>query len=69
MEERNISSSIDYNQIKGLRYEARQKLERFRPVTIGQASRIDGVTPADIAILMVYLEKQRRNNTTAEITN
>ncbi len=67
MEERNISSSIDYNQIKGLRYEARQKLERFRPVTIGQASRIDGVTPADIAILMVYLEKQRRNNTTAEI--
>ena len=69
MEERNIPTDTDYGQIKGLRFEARQKLERFRPVTIGQASRIDGVTPADIAILMIYLEKQRRSSTVAGTAN
>ncbi len=69
MEERNISANLDYSQIKGLRYEARQKLERFRPATIGQASRIDGVTPADIAILMIYMEKQRKAAAGAGITN
>ncbi len=59
MEEHLIPESIDYNAVQHLRTQARQKLTRTRPRTIGQASRVEGVTPADIAILMVYLEKQR----------
>ncbi len=47
---------IDYNEIKGLRLEARQKLNKFNPVTLGQAKRIDGVSPADINVLLVYLK-------------
>ncbi|MFA5055516.1 MAG: tRNA uridine-5-carboxymethylaminomethyl(34) synthesis enzyme MnmG [Dehalococcoidia bacterium] len=57
MEKRSIPDLFTYDSIKGLRYEARQKLNRIRPVTLGQASRIDGVTPADLAILMVHLER------------
>lgn len=60
LEERSIPQNIDYDSFVGLRYEARQKLKRFQPATLGQASRIDGVTPADIAILMVHLERGRR---------
>jgi tRNA uridine 5-carboxymethylaminomethyl modification enzyme len=59
LEERHIPETIDYNAVLHLRTQARQKLVRTRPRTIGQASRVEGVTPADIAILMVYLEKQR----------
>jgi tRNA uridine 5-carboxymethylaminomethyl modification enzyme len=59
MEEHQIPETIDYNVVQHLRTQARQKLIRTRPRTIGQASRVEGVTPADIAILMVYLEKQR----------
>ena len=59
LEERYIPQGLDYNSLVGLRYEARQKLNRFRPATLGQASRIDGVTPADIAILMINLERGR----------
>jgi len=59
MEEHLIPQTIDYNAVQHLRTQARQKLMRTRPRTIGQASRVEGVTPADIAILMVYLEKQR----------
>ncbi len=55
MENKKISESLDYNLISGLRIEAKQKLIRFRPISIGQASRISGVTPADISVLMVYL--------------
>jgi tRNA uridine 5-carboxymethylaminomethyl modification enzyme len=55
MENKKIADKMDYNAISGLRIEARQKLEKFRPVSIGQASRISGVTPADISVLMVYL--------------
>src|SRR5712691_7036035 len=59
MEEHQIPETMDYNAVQHLRTQARQKLIRTRPYTIGQASRVEGVTPADIAILMVYLEKQR----------
>jgi tRNA uridine 5-carboxymethylaminomethyl modification enzyme len=59
MEEHTIPETIDYNAVQHLRTQARQKLIRTRPRTIGQATRVEGVTPADIAILMVYLEKQR----------
>jgi tRNA uridine 5-carboxymethylaminomethyl modification enzyme len=60
MEKRSIPDFFTYDGITGLRYEARQKLNRIRPVTLGQASRIDGVTPADLAILMVHLERGRK---------
>lgn len=59
LEEMRIPETIDYAQIQHLRTEARQKLARTRPRTVGQASRVEGVTPADIAILMIYLEKLR----------
>ncbi|MER3403990.1 MAG: hypothetical protein C4289_01420 [Chloroflexota bacterium] len=52
-----IPAHIDYASVPGLRTEARQKLARFRPATIGQAARINGVTPADIAVLLVALRK------------
>jgi len=58
MEEHQIPETIDYAAVPHLRIQARQKLTRTRPRTIGQASRVEGVTPADIAILMIYLEKQ-----------
>ena len=47
---------IDYSQISGLRIEARQKLNKFKPATLGQAKRIDGVSPSDINVLLVYLK-------------
>ncbi len=50
-----------YAGLAGLRFEASQKLNKFRPATVGQASRVDGVTPADIAILLVHLEKAGRH--------
>jgi len=53
-------SGINYDSLVGLRYEACQKLNRFRPATLGQASRIEGVTPADIAVLLVHMERGRR---------
>jgi tRNA uridine 5-carboxymethylaminomethyl modification enzyme len=59
LEEMRITETIDYAQVQHLRTEARQKLARTRPRTVGQASRVEGVTPADIAILMIYLEKLR----------
>ena len=59
LEERRIPESLDYAAIPHLRTQARQKLALTRPRTVGQASRVEGVTPADVAILMVYLEKQR----------
>ena len=61
MEDRRIPDGISYGDIKGLRNEARQKLEEIRPKTLGQASRISGVSPADISVLMIYLEQRRRN--------
>jgi tRNA uridine 5-carboxymethylaminomethyl modification enzyme len=60
LEDREIPSSLDYGSIPSLRSEAREKLARFRPATLGQASRLAGVTPADVAVLMVWLEKGSR---------
>ena len=57
LEEKKIPDNIDYNQIKNIASEARQKLQEVRPTSIGQALRISGVNPADISILMVYLKK------------
>jgi len=56
-----IPTSIDYNSIKGLRIEARQKLNTIKPLNLGQASRISGVSPADIAVLTVYLKLNSKN--------
>ena len=56
MERKLIPSDLDYNDIKSLRLEARQKLIDYKPVSVGQASRISGVSPADISVLLVYLE-------------
>lgn len=55
LEEKRIPTEIDYRAVKGLRIEAAQKLEKFRPLTLGQASRISGVNPADITVLLIYL--------------
>ena len=60
MEKKKIPADIDYNDVKSLRIEAVQKLSAQRPVSIGQASRISGVSPADISVLLVYLESMRR---------
>ena len=57
MESRALLADIDYSSIQGLRLEARQKLDKFRPMNLGQAGRISGVSPADLAALMIYLEK------------
>ena len=56
MEKKMIPENIDYDEIPSLRLEARQKLKLFRPASIGQASRISGVSPADVSVLLVYLE-------------
>ena len=63
LEEKQIPSWIDYEKIPSLRFESRQKLIRYRPDSIGQASRISGVTPADIAILLIWLKKADVNQT------
>ena len=60
LEDKILSEDIDYNDIKGLRIEARQKLNKVKPQSIGQASRISGVSPADVSVLLIYLEQQRR---------
>src|SRR5690606_23419772 len=56
MEKKKIPADIDYYAIQGIAIEAKQKLDEIRPLSIGQASRISGVSPADISILLVYLE-------------
>ena len=61
LEAKKIPEDLDYEKVGSLRIEARQKLEEYRPVSIGQASRISGVSPADISVLLVYLEQYRRN--------
>lgn len=60
MEKKSIPKNFSYDNVPSLRTEARQKLERYRPISIGQASRISGVSPADISVLLVYLEQQKR---------
>ena len=58
-ESRRLPDTIDYNAIAGLRLEARQKLSEIRPMSIGQAGRISGVSPSDIAVLLIWLEQQK----------
>ena len=58
-ERRRIPEDIDYDDISSLRLEARQKLKAFRPMSVGQASRISGVSPADVSVLLIYLEQQK----------
>ena len=60
LEDKHLSEEIDYNSIKGLRLEAQQKLNKVKPRSIGQASRISGVSPADVSVLLIYLEQQKR---------
>jgi tRNA uridine 5-carboxymethylaminomethyl modification enzyme len=60
LEDHPLPETVDYTLLTGLRAEARQQLERVRPLTVGQASRIPGVTPADISVLLVHLEHRRR---------
>ncbi len=57
-----LSKDFDYKKIKGLRNEAKQKLDTIKPLTLGMAGRISGVSPADIQVLYVYLEQQKRQN-------
>ena len=59
LENKRIPETISYQDIKNLRKEARQKLEAYKPISIGQASRISGVSPADISVLLVYLERMK----------
>ena len=62
MEEKKIPQDIDYDDILSLRLEARQKLKIFQPISVGQASRISGVSPADISVLLIYLEHRKRSS-------
>ena len=64
MEKKRIPEDFSYEEVPSLRIEARQKLEQYRPVSIGQASRISGVSPADISVLLVFMEQQKRRHDT-----
>jgi len=66
MDNRKLPPDIDYDAVQGLRIEARQKLKKIRPENFGQASRISGVSPADVAALMVFVESRRDNREQAE---
>ena len=57
LEKKLLPDDVDYNTIKGIRLEARQKLNKYKPYSIGQASRISGVSPADISVLLIFLEQ------------
>ena len=59
MEHAGIPGDLNFHDLHGLRTEARQRLDRFRPATLGLASRLEGVTPADIAVLLVHLKRLR----------
>ena len=61
LEEKQIPEDIYYNKVRNIATEARQKFSKIRPLTIGQASRISGVNPSDITMLLVYLKKEYNN--------
>ena len=58
LEEKKLSPDIDYESIRGLSLEAGQKLNKIKPISVGQASRISGVSPADISVLLIYLTQK-----------
>ena len=62
LEKKRIPENFDYDDVPSLRIEARQKLKKYRPVSVGQASRISGVSPADVSVLLVYLEHAARQS-------
>ena len=62
LEEKKIPNDLDYNKIKNLSSESRQKLLNIKPLTLGQASRISGVNPVDISIIAIYLKKEYAND-------
>ena len=62
LEKKRLPEQIDYSTLKGLSLEARQKLNKHKPLSVGQASRISGVSPADISVLLIFLEQQKRKN-------
>ena len=62
LEKKSLPEDIDYSKMNGLSLEARQKLNKFKPISVGQASRISGVSPADISVLLIYLEQAKREN-------
>ncbi len=66
MEKKLLPEDINYEEIKGLRLEARQKLNKIKPYSVGQASRISGVSPADISVLLIFLEQYNRNRKVRE---
>lgn len=66
LEVKKIPENFDYDDVNSLRIEARQKLKQYHPVNIGQASRISGVSPADISVLLVYMEQMRQKNSKKE---
>ena len=59
-EKRKIPEDLDYQEVPSLRLEARQKLMKIRPSSLGQAGRIAGVSPADLSVLMIWLEKKKK---------
>ena len=69
LEDKKLPEGINYSAIDGLRLEARQKLAALRPVSIGQASRVSGVSPADISVLLIYLEQQKKKQRQGETLN
>ena len=60
LENKKLPKEIDYSELSGLRIEARQKLNKIKPESVGQASRISGVSPADISVLLINLEQLKR---------
>ena len=62
IEKKKIPENLNYDDVPSLRIEARQKLKLLRPLSVGQASRISGVSPADISVLLVFLEQYKRNS-------
>ena len=61
LEAKKLSEDIDYSEIKGLRLEAAEKLNKIKPLSVGQASRVSGVNPADISVLLIWLDQKGRN--------
>ena len=61
LETKVLPENLDYEKISGISLEARQKLNKFKPHSIGQASRISGISPADISVLLVYMQQQKDN--------